>query len=359
MSKEPERLFTQTLVNTKQIREEMIDGEPHIVVPASTLPVEGIVMNGVMYGTDVIINSYMQLEGTPAPLGHPDIDGVRTPAQDARAQNKYGVGAYNRNLHIENGVVRMEKVINKRIAESSERGRALLKAIYDEKPIHTSTGLSAVTREDKGIFNSKTYMKSVVKAQFDHDAFLIGEDGAATPNERVGVFVNDINTKEQVFDLNTGESLMSEESKQQTTVEEGVVERLGNALLKYFATNKAEETEKKEPTVESEGEKAKKESTETKKEGEGASEAKGKEEGESKDDKPKEKTVAEQVSEAITAAIPEIVDGLAAKLKELSDDEKASAKDSQETVTNSAKSAVVLVPSDSKAAHKGFCHVPD
>lgn len=373
-----QKMFVHTLVNSSRIREEEIDGEPHIVVPASTLPIEGIVMNGVLYNSDVILNSYKQLENTPAPLGHPVVDGKRVSASDPRAMNAFGVGAYNRNVHVEDGLVRMEKVINKRIAESSSQGRALLKAIYDEQPIHTSTGLDAVTVEEKGIFNSKTYNRKVAEARFDHDCFLIDEEGAATPDERVGVFVNSISDDEEQFNLTLGEPSMSKE----TESEKGLLTTLANAVAGLTSLlNKAddkEKSEKKEPTVEAKDESKDAEKDEAKDDGKSPvtkGEAKPKSEDEKETKETKENSASDETKdeqektpeeEALEAALndflPKVVDVVMEKLKEEADETKeGDEKSGEETITNSNRTTAVLrTPTESISEFtKSLTQLPD
>lgn len=370
------KVFTETIVNSSKIREELIDGEPHIVVPASTLPTEGIVMNAAFYSSDVIINSYKQLENTPAPLGHPVIDGQRVPSSDPRAQNAFGVGAYNRNVRVEDGVVKMEKVINKRIAESTEKGRALLKAIYDEQPIHTSTGLTARVSLTNGAFNGITYNKVVDEARFDHDAFLIGEEGAATPEQRVGVFVNTINNSEEVFNLTKGEPVMAEKNQD----EKSAVEVLVNALSLFFTnTKETEKQEKKEPTVEktdASTEQKAKASTDAGKESAEAKETEKKEQkanananaddatatadADAKDsDSQDELSIADEITKALSDAMPQFVDAVVAKLKEATDNENEEVQDKKETMSNSASVATVLVSKSGERENKAFSRLPD
>lgn len=177
------------LVNSSKIREEIIDGDPHLIVPSVAL-VYDIVMNGLLYSKEEIDKGYSTLEGSPSPCPHPVIEGEIVSAHDQRAMNLFSVGAWNRNVHIEGDKVVMEKVINKRVAGTTETGRELLNAIQTGAPIHTSTGLSGMVDESQtGESKGKTYYGSVLNMRFDHDAFLLHEPGAATPSEGVGVNV--------------------------------------------------------------------------------------------------------------------------------------------------------------------------
>jgi len=61
-----------TKVNSQSIRRETHNGREHLVLPSYTLPAN-VVMNGGLYTEDEINAHYQGLEGTLAPLGHPQV----------------------------------------------------------------------------------------------------------------------------------------------------------------------------------------------------------------------------------------------------------------------------------------------
>lgn len=188
------RVNVKTAVNAGKIKRETrnIGGQDMdcIIVPSATLP-DGVVMNGILYNADEIEKAYATLEKTPAPAGHPvDADGNFLSALDPEAQVGFGIGAWNENVTRSNGRVHMDKVIVEQVAARSEKGRAVLAAIEAGEPIHTSTGLLAEMIEEEGESNGAAYNARAVNMVFDHDAILIGEDGAATPEQGVGMLVN-------------------------------------------------------------------------------------------------------------------------------------------------------------------------
>ncbi len=154
-------------------------------MPSATLP-DNVVMNGGLYPADEIEKSYKSLERTPAPLGHPLVNGQYVSARDVDAINNFWVGAYNENVRRENGRVFLDKVIDVENAQSTERGRTLLEAINEGKPIHTSTGLLVNQEPVEG----EDYKWIARNMDFDHDAILINEEGAAGPSQGVGMMVN-------------------------------------------------------------------------------------------------------------------------------------------------------------------------
>jgi len=86
------------------------------------------------------------------------------------------------------GRVLLDKVIDVEFAGQSPGGQRVLNAIDKGLPIHTSTGLLATLKE---VANSEDGARFEAETMhFDHDATLLDEPGAATPDQGVGMFVN-------------------------------------------------------------------------------------------------------------------------------------------------------------------------
>ena len=129
-----------TLANAGKVRRETRNGRDVYIVPSYTLP-DDIVMNGIKYPAKEIAKSYNTLDRTPAPLGHPIIDGDLVSASDPEAQNLFGIGAFNANVRQDEGRIYLEKIIDVEIANATARGRRVVNALAEGQPIHTSTGL--------------------------------------------------------------------------------------------------------------------------------------------------------------------------------------------------------------------------
>lgn len=183
----PMRVNLRAAVNAADIRTEMYNGREHLVLPSYTLP-DNVVMNGGLYPADEIEKSYKSLEDTPAPMGHPQVNGEYVSAYHPAAINGYYAGAFNRNVRREGHRVYLEKWVDVEFAKTNAQGQALLAAIKDKQPIHTSTG---VLLEPEPVTNASAGYKWIARnMRFDHDAILINETGAATPEQGVGLFVN-------------------------------------------------------------------------------------------------------------------------------------------------------------------------
>ncbi len=180
------RVNVRTAINSAGIRRERRDGRDYIIVPSATMP-DGIVMNRTRYSADEIAKAFGSLENTPAPLGHPTIEGSFVSAKDPEGLARGWIGAWNRNVRRENGRVFIDKVIDVATASQLDGGKTVLEAIEKGDPIHSSTGLYAILTAVENDENVDWEASDIV---FDHDAILIGEDGAATPSQGVGLMVN-------------------------------------------------------------------------------------------------------------------------------------------------------------------------
>jgi hypothetical protein len=183
---EPIRVNLRTVVNNADIRTVTEDGREYLVIPSYTLP-DGVVMNGGLYLKEEIDKSYLSLEDTPAPVGHPMANGKFISAYHPKATNAYYAGAFNRNVRREGNRVYLEKWVDTEFAKNSLRGQELLEAVNLKKPIHTSTG---ILLEQEPVTNADGYKWIARNMRFDHDAILINETGAATPDQGVGLMVN-------------------------------------------------------------------------------------------------------------------------------------------------------------------------
>ncbi len=188
-----------TQVNAAAIQRVTENGDEYIVVPSYTLP-DDVVMNGGLYPADEIAKSYTTLNGTHAPVEHPqDKNGQYILCSSPAAMiNGYLVGVENRNAKKDGNRVSCEKWVHVRTALNSERGKRLLDRINalmngQGEPIHTSTGL-LLEREElaEPITNEagQSYSWIARNMLFDHDAILLDSPGAATPEQGVGIGVN-------------------------------------------------------------------------------------------------------------------------------------------------------------------------
>jgi len=193
------RVNIRSVMNAAKVRQVKRNGRDLLIVPSATLP-DDVVMNGVKYPASEIEASFKTLERTPAPLGHPIINGKFVSARDPEGINVGYIGAWNENVRREGGRVLLDKVIDVEVANRSEGGKAVLAAINAGGPVHTSTGLIAKLEAVNGAADHKHIARSMV---FDHDAILLNEDGAATPDDGVGMLVNASGEEEEIEVINS------------------------------------------------------------------------------------------------------------------------------------------------------------
>lgn len=203
----------QILINSKVaksgIRREQYNGREHYVVSSKTLPFN-VVMNDGLYPEQSIVANYQTLEGTLAPLGHPVVNGKYVSAFSPEGINAFHVGAWNRNVALEGNRVSIEKWIDIEVAEKTENGKRLIERLQnlekgEGEPISTSV---AAMVEKLPADGKQGYSWVANIKQFDHDAILLDEAPAASPEQGVGMMVNcedavAFNVNEAVFEKKT------------------------------------------------------------------------------------------------------------------------------------------------------------
>jgi len=179
------RVNVTTAANMAAIRHEKRNGRDVIIVPSATLP-DGIIMNKIKYPADEIEKGFMTLNDTLAPFGHPRVNGDFVSASHPDGLAISYIGAHNINVRRENGRVLIDKIIDVEVASQSPNGKAVIEAINAGKPVHTSTGLLCSLDSPDG----EDHEHIARNMYFDHDAILLNEEGAATPDQGVGMMVN-------------------------------------------------------------------------------------------------------------------------------------------------------------------------
>ncbi|WOJ04331.1 hypothetical protein [Citrobacter koseri] len=184
-----------TKVNSQSIRRETYNGREHLVLPSYTLPAN-VVMNGGLYTQEQIDAHYKGLEGTLAPLGHPQVNGQFVSAFSPEGINAGHIGAWNRNVKKSGNRIYLEKWVDVARASESEGGRELLERVAaiergeDVPPIHTSVAafLDQLEPNEQQRATGADWVAKIYS--MDHDAILLHEVGAATPEQGVGLMVN-------------------------------------------------------------------------------------------------------------------------------------------------------------------------
>lgn len=193
MSKELIQVNTKLTANT--IRRETYNGREHIVVPSYTLPFN-IVMNREYYPEAEIIANYQSLEGTLAPLGHPTVDGKFVSAFSPEGLNTGFCGAWNRNVELRGNRVYVEKWVDVETASHSEQGRELLSRLEalekgeSKDPIWSSVAVYRQRMPATEDMKAQGADHVVKIMSIDHDAILLHEPPAASPEQGVGLMVN-------------------------------------------------------------------------------------------------------------------------------------------------------------------------
>jgi len=171
--------------------------------------VDDIVMNSVAYPAAEVNKAYQSLNNTAAPAGHPrDSEGNFVSAADAVAMQQYWVGAAVTNARKDGEAVLVDITVNANQAAAMDAGKRLLERLDAAiagnagEPIHVSTGVFLRKKAAKGESKGKAYNAIASDMTFDHLAILLDEQGAGTPEEGVGMWLNQAGESEPVFAVN-------------------------------------------------------------------------------------------------------------------------------------------------------------
>lgn len=181
---------------SSKITKETINNKEHYVIRDVVPVVDDVVMNNGLYPKDEIDKSYKSINGNLMPIGHPKVNGQFVSASNAKAINDYYGGAWAENVHKDQDKVLLDCYVDIEFAKNHEKGKQLLERLNamfngeDVNPIHVSTGLILNKVYKTGKSKGKQYDWVATNMQFDHVAILLNEQGAATPEEGVGMFVN-------------------------------------------------------------------------------------------------------------------------------------------------------------------------
>jgi len=167
--------------------------------------VDGIVMNGMLYPGDQLAKSAPSLNGKPAPAGHPkNPDGQYISAAKGDALLSSYVGSVCRNARHTAGRTLVDITVNEAQARAMPDGVAIVERLdaaiagTSVEPIHVSTGLLCEPITANGTSGGKQYERIATNIQYDHLAILLHEQGAGTPEQGVGMWLNAAGQPEQV-----------------------------------------------------------------------------------------------------------------------------------------------------------------
>lgn len=236
--------------STGKTRREQREGRETIVMPSYAAKAD-TVLNDVLYPRDELEKSYHGLNRTPAPLGHPLLNGDYVSASDPEAIARHHVFAWNENPRWDGDRIALDVVIDEVRANECEGGRKVLEAIKNETPISTSTGLLCNLEEA----SDKSYQATARNIEWDHVAILLDEAPAISPEQGVGIFVNTAKGGEKLEIINSTieEDFNQEiewaaeqifraiERKDERKEDRPLVERIKSAILKAVGIE-AEET---------------------------------------------------------------------------------------------------------------------
>ena len=195
--------MTQTAIHVRhnvsgKIKRVQREGRETLILPSYAAKAD-TVLNNILYPKDELEASYAGLNRTPAPFGHPVINGKFAPAKDPEAMARSSIFAWNENARWDGDRIALDVVIDEARAKESENGRRVLEAIANENPIATSTGLLC----NLEAATNKPYESIARSIEWDHVALLLDEAPAIAPEQGVGIFVNSAGKTQEVKVINS------------------------------------------------------------------------------------------------------------------------------------------------------------
>lgn len=167
--------------------------------------IDNIVMNGRLYPADQLAAGVASLEGKPAPAGHPkNSAGQHISALNGEALSSAWIGSYVRNARHVGGRTLGDVMVNEAQAKAHPDGAKLIERLdaaiagTNAEPIHVSTGLNLDEIKANGESMGKPYQTIATNLRYDHLAILLNEQGAGTPEQGVGMFLNSQGQPEEV-----------------------------------------------------------------------------------------------------------------------------------------------------------------
>jgi hypothetical protein len=167
--------------------------------------IDDIVMNQRFYPAETLAAGVPTLEGKPAPAGHPkNAKGEAISAVNGEALASSWMGSYCQNARHEGGRTLVDVVVNEPQARAHPEGLKLVQRLdaalngTNVEPIHVSTGLFHNSIAANGESAGQKYREIVTNIRYDHLAILVDGRGAATPEQGVGMFLNEEGQPEQI-----------------------------------------------------------------------------------------------------------------------------------------------------------------
>ena len=181
----------QLLANNYTIREEMLDGKKHIVVPV-VMMVEGVHngSKGPILHTGAELARWTEAwDGIPVTISHPNVDGGNVSANSPEVLDQSSVGRIFNTVY-EDGLKAEAWVDYEKI---SEKSAAALESIENLEPLEVSVGVfnDSEAAEEGAQWNGETYDSVAYNYRPDHLALLPGAKGACSWEDGCGIRVNE------------------------------------------------------------------------------------------------------------------------------------------------------------------------
>lgn len=204
--------LNSSLTSNAVITNKSIYGANHIVVEGAGSIIADTVMNGIFYPRDEVEKLAANTNGDiHAPSAHPtDSNGNFISAGNPQAVHQNYVGAISTNYRMKGDRLVRDIAIDPEVANRSADGKEIIRRIEANEDTDTSTGLLLQLEETSGIGNDGEPYEFIARnMELDHDAILLGERGAATTLQGVGMFANSKGDEFAIDQVTINESMIA------------------------------------------------------------------------------------------------------------------------------------------------------
>ena len=180
----------QLVANNYTVREETLDGTPHLVFPV-VMMVEGVhdgSQGAVLHQESELSQTVEAWNGIPVTISHPMDGEVHISANSPSVLDESAVGRIFNTIY--SGGLRAEAWIN--VEKIIEKSPEAYEAILNCQPMEVSVGVFNDTEEaqEGAKWNGEIYGHIASNYKPDHLALLPGEEGACSWDDGCGLRVN-------------------------------------------------------------------------------------------------------------------------------------------------------------------------
>ena len=176
------------IANNYEIREEVLEGRKHLVVPV-VMMVEGVHSGShgaILHQAEELSRNTQDWNSIPVTISHPQVDGMNVSARSPEVLEQYSVGRIL-NARYESGLRAEAWLDEQRLIAISPEAATYIR---EGRPLDVSVGVFSEDLPVEGEWEGETYVAIASDYHPDHLALLPGEQGACSWRDGCGIRAN-------------------------------------------------------------------------------------------------------------------------------------------------------------------------